>query len=1244
MNGIDGRGRQRKTNRIPTKLSDDEVDDVLLRLSTLAVDGHVLKLTHQVLVQGDLDELLDQTRNPLLNRFIDPLEAVAQSREVAVGTLAWAFDCIALLLVKTHRALAAGLKEETQLDNVVSVFTDDRLWRLLAICFEQWDQPSTVLHHKVQNATEGIIQLRLLLDKILPSEKAHLYTDSVVFLSRLRRNLLRLSKMRRATFMALITLMPHLKTSDILADDPNFVSDCLLRIYNQELGPLAARVGLQFVLQHTSTHPMDEEWARLWLEPVTSVLVSEVVFARLKLCDLVLPPLIRMKSENFNIILENLEKEPFCRSPYLIDGQIALLKVAKSLDLLSSSTEPRYQDILTRSMYNVSPNIRLDALGFVCESRKGVSRISKAELDFVQRFLIGNSNIGVPDFRQRVSAILAKFFARLISTSYAAQRDAKSLESREPLTHDEIGAIKAAEEQVNLVHGFAVWLLAYVQANLFLGAGYARIDTVLRQLPILFCSGIDKRLNRSGMPIAYADRIDPRAVEPPFSIDVFSPSMCRLLLNLLLNPFEDIRSEAYNLLTCFPNPLPGLDSPEAIEELFENARDLLLSNRGPEADGGASLIKVIFFKILAESDLELQFSGTQRATVKPCDNVSGLGSTVVFVECLVEFARYQIAKAKRSMLLGAQKHPLHGTLRCLCVIMHELDFKKTDGQKHRAKWKSPVENILALVDESWALTKEILCNASPEGNIPEMYNDAAVLGDLASTESVDGEVLDDCAAGPKSQVISSYAWRVIKEASTLLGYITARVPISKDGGSGLLDVSQVETSGLLFQEWMSQIRHRGAFSSVFPGFCIVCQRLFTDQSLSDLPKRWLHENLDALTSKGISFTRRSAGIPTCIIAILVSTPDQEFVLLRSTMEYLFTLCKTVPTSYESVNNLPQVHAINVIKSTFVESRLKRGVMRYVEKAFIIATEGMSSPFWPIRNASVMLFAALLDRALGVKRSRDDDDAANKSMSMSDFFTKYPRLLPFFSERLANAVEDLLADGGVIKVHHHLYPILTLLSRMSTHDTTLHEVAHQDLARLVMSCGRSSIFKVRGMAATALIPLLEKNEAIVTAEQLLTELPQVSQNALHGHLAHLKQILDSQWSKMGKAAQQLEREKMIDIISPHFEKLASNKCRINAALYLDVIRRFTLAPLGSEASAGREAQDFEQKVLAFCDRLLSDPDQNAALDDHLLQRAAANVVLYGVKVAHFPPSILLKLLDHSSYEVQLCGLEGMDKEE
>lgn len=127
--------------------------------------------------------------------------------------------------------------------------------------------------------------------------------------------------------------------------------------------------------------------------------------------------------------------------------------------------------------------------------------------------------------------------------------------------------------------------------------------------------------------------------------------------------------------------------------------------------------------------------------------------------------------------------------------------------------------VLDLCSKIWDLVSPVLTNDSPEGNLYVMID----------VEPSTTSALRDATA----QDLLSSSWRSLKEASSLLGTVLA---------SSNSSYEDYQAAGTLFIEWLTRIRHRGAFSAVMPSFESLCSECFKyrEMNVKNLPGQWLN--------------------------------------------------------------------------------------------------------------------------------------------------------------------------------------------------------------------------------------------------------------------------------------------------------------------------------------------------------------------------------------------------------------------
>ena len=137
------------------------------------------------------------------------------------------------------------------------------------------------------------------------------------------------------------------------------------------------------------------------------------------------------------------------------------------------------------------------------------------------------------------------------------------------------------------------------------------------------------------------------------------------------------------------------------------------------------------------------------------------------------------------------------------------------------------------------------------------------------------------------------------------------------------------------------------WSQAYFGFCQICNFLWRKSSGQDClrPSEMLAETMTALTGSGKSkfcSTRRSAGVPFLIQAIVSTEPEPSFPsLLLTTLQKLILLCQISELEV-------RVHSFNILRVLYRDSRLGEAVEPFVADGVKVAIEGFKAPLWAVR--------------------------------------------------------------------------------------------------------------------------------------------------------------------------------------------------------------------------------------------------------------------------------------------------------
>jgi len=480
-----------------------------------------------------------------------------------------------------------------------------------------------------------------------------------------------------------------------------------------------------------------------------------------------------------------------------------------------------------------------------------------------------------------------------------------------------------------------------------------------------------------------------------------------------------------------------------------------------------------------------------------------------------------------------------------------------------------------------------------------------------------------------SQMLLLCAWRSVKEISLFLGDLCKTYT-----GSGLNIVTseQILDIASFLMDLLSETKHRGAFEQAYVAFCKLCSCLWqsSNSELHSHPHQLLDEILYSISEgkKGnkssLCATRRSAGVPFIVQAVVSTEIDSAGTVFKNTMEKLLNLAGDYSADAES-----RVHSLNILRALYRDSRLGDLVSTFVEEGVKVAIVGFKASNWAERNAATLLFSALITRIFGVKREKGTLSSKN-CLTGKVFFQRYPTLHQFFLDQFEEC-PSATKDKGVLVLDSALYPILLVLSRIFPSPTELHNNPYQLSAFLpfVEICTGSSILQTRQLAASALVPLVQYEQVDLYVANLIKKIcgEKVSQNTLHGMLLQLKEFVIKFGDLEGLMADILLTIPLVDTL------IKDNPCSLTCAAYI------TLVNMVLHKSSSSECLSYLQSILVeklFDEKESSNAETTLSLPSDvwkpLFFRRAARLIVKS-SFAKEEISFAVKLLVHPEYEVR-----------
>ncbi|KAK9429678.1 putative death-receptor fusion protein-domain-containing protein [Lipomyces doorenjongii] len=944
----------------------------------------------------------------------------------------------------------------------------------------------------------------------------------------------------------------------ILAKDPAIIHDSLQLTYSNALAnPVLKMITAILVTIRKSEiealgkkpdpealEAVEKKWIEIWGSEVVSALRNDNLRSHVQIY--LLPNIFRISAVAFGLFIKELQKQPL-HTEIDISVFIGCLKVGQDLALLdeASNTSVLPSDFLRGLLHHSSEDLRIGGLSLAVSSPQASKPISPTTLDILTEAFDDLILESDPEFRNRVYGFMRQMTTRIRDSCYALARAQKKC-----IITSNASRAKEIEAQIAANVKFLNGYLDYLRELLRPGSSYQRIHMSLKLLKVLIRAGLDDRVD--------AKWHEKNHIDFPFNIPIFTPKTVRVLLDNLMNNYEDVRDASINLLKMAPVSAlleDGVDKKLVVDGYGQKGLRMIKGLRGREGDGGARIMDFCYYlygKLGDGGDWEAKF----------------LNNFIGILESAIQ-------EAERNLSLAVKDYPLHGYFTGLRFIFEQIDYNSEKAKGKALYWNKVHERLLRLAFSVWGIVEKILCHDSPEGNLPEELEEQY----LASLEEE---------YGPATQLILSYAWRAIGESSALLTVLLSRIP---DDESKLLDDKAVTDLGNLLLRELATIRHRGAFSSVYPTFVACCTRcnLSTSNKLIGLPAKWLEENIQLIQSKAQYITRRSGGLPFLVAGVLTAEINPDRPLLQKTFDRLAEIAETPAYLSDEKIDLPQVHALNCIKSIFVEARLSGPSAFFIDRALAMAINAFASEMWSIRNCGVMLFAALQTRLFGSRKFTDSRLTVG-TMSARLFFSRFKNVKDILLQHLKEHVYQL----GSLEASHveTVYPVLSLLSRL---EGTNGYSGLDAFRPLIMSCLSSRIWKIREIAARSLLALVSTASWVETYRDLADDLSRSNQNGTHGRLLALKVLLESFTSRSSQP--EIPVEVYIDLASK-FEDMVKCGCSPNILAFLRVCKAVVDYPSAAGVHAEAPKSILKHKFYDFV--LSSFRTTENGVGDRLLQ--------------------------------------------
>ncbi|KAK6207536.1 HEAT repeat protein [Colletotrichum tabaci] len=671
---------------------------------------------------------------------------------------------------------------------------------------------------------------------------------------------------------------------------------------------------------------------------------------------------------------------------------------------------------------------------------------------------------------------------------------------------------------------FLAWYIGFLRSELIPTASFQRHFTSLRAVAFILKLEAD-----------LAKTWETEEDETLF-FSLFDEKWTRTLLDLIMDPFDDVRENATGVLKSlfaderFKCLVGTRGVSPTLEEFLLRAEDIARKTARADHADGVARTNELLFRFYDGRDVQ----------------VAHISKLADLLENKLTFAEADLGNA----VLEAPVHGYFASLRYIWQATADMSFSQSELEAMSVLQ----DRIVKCCQRIWAAVRDILCDDSPEGHLPQE------LEDLEGLDTKD---------------LLSYSFRAIHESSALMRVMV--LPLKTKAKEGILRPSTelFATVGSLTFDQLSSLRHRGAFNTVSLSFATCCQLVKHlddskashegDETLLDI---WYKGTKECIFAQA-STTRRSAGIPAMVTGIISANAAQPS--FDKVIEELVTIAQKPAYNSESDGSkLPQVHALNCLKDIFKSSFITQlgKSAPHIPQCLELAASSLKSEVWGIRNCGLLFLRSLLDNLFGTNESKATLEAGWDGKTTRLQYHKYP-ILPSVLLNLLRSGREVMKPttlGSTIAAES-VFPALDIVRRAGPPDASRDE-----LYDLVAGYLASPVWHVREMAARALCSFLLKDDDWVAAaaaivDASLAAVPASRNNHIHGALLTVKAVFerlsDVAPQKLASAIPRLAE--ILSRIEPSDPESFENCPDIRAA-YLEVQNLISLFALSHPSSS------------------------------------------------------------------------------
>ncbi|KAK9272640.1 hypothetical protein L1049_003016 [Liquidambar formosana] len=566
---------------------------------------------------------------------------------------------------------------------------------------------------------------------------------------------------------------------------------------------------------------------------------------------------------------------------------------------------------LLLALTHLDETLRVDAAESLFINPKTSSLPSHLELSLMKEAVPLNMRCCSTAFQMKWTSLFRKFFSR-VRTALERQFKQGSWQPLAYCNNYEVHPYKRTEEtRAEDLYRFMRWLSCFLFFSCYPSAPYER--KIMAMELILIMIDVWSIVPASQGKCA---SVSPEGCLYPYNKGITLPDSTLLLVGSIIDSWDRLRESSFRILLHFPTPLPGISSPDMVQEAITWAKKLVCSPRVRESDAGALTLRLIFRKYVLELGWIVSASVNVVHIHSQSEWINGnchIGKSkfpvIEYINSMIDWLCIVVDEGEKDLSEACRNSFVHGVLLTLRYTFEELDWNCDVVLSSISEMRHALERLLELVMRITSLALWVVSADAwylPE-DMDDMVDDDTFLVEVPvemdSTSSSEHDVKNSKLVRdvrPSEQIVMVGCWLAMKEVSLLLGTIIRKIPLpsstsldlSRSGdpvsdaadvpmltmSDVMLDLKQLETIGNHFLEVLLKMKHNGAIDKTRAGFTALCNRLLcsNDPRLCKLTESWMEQLMERTVAKGQvvnDLLRRSAGIPAAFTALFLSEPE-----------------------------------------------------------------------------------------------------------------------------------------------------------------------------------------------------------------------------------------------------------------------------------------------------------------------------------------------------------------------------------